>query len=98
MIRTDFSRSMKRLESELITLGQLVEIAVDKSVQALKDRDLETSRAVIADGSEGVSQPPENPSTARQPPTAFRGLALTPRPLSPRERGERKAENARPDA
>ncbi len=49
MIRADFNRSLKRLQSELIILGNLVEEAVEKSVSALKDRDLETSKAVIAE-------------------------------------------------
>ena len=49
MVRADFTRSLKRLESELIVLGQLVESAVDKSITALKDRDLEISRTVIAE-------------------------------------------------
>ena len=49
MIRADFNRSLKRLESELIILGNLVEGAVEKSVLSLKDRDLETSKIVIAE-------------------------------------------------
>ncbi len=49
MIRADFNRSLKRLESELIVLGKLVEGAVEKSVISLKDRDLETSKVVIAE-------------------------------------------------
>ena len=49
MIRADFNRSLKRLESELIVLGQLVEGAVDKSITGLKDRDLDISRTVIAE-------------------------------------------------
>ena len=49
MIRADFNRSLKRLESELIILGKLVEGAVEKSVISLKDRDLETSKVVIAE-------------------------------------------------
>ena len=49
MIRADFNRSLKRLESELIILGKLVEGAVEKSVNSLKDRDLETSKVVIAE-------------------------------------------------
>ena len=49
MIRADFNRSLNRLQSELIILGKLVEEAVEKSVSSLKDRDLETSRVVIAE-------------------------------------------------
>ena len=49
MIRADFNRSLNRLQSELIILGKLVEEAVEKSVISLKDRDLETSRVVIAE-------------------------------------------------
>ncbi len=49
MIRADFTRSLNRLQSELVILGKLVEEAVEKSVSSLKDRDLETSRVVIAE-------------------------------------------------
>ncbi len=49
MIRADFNRSLNRLESDLIILGNLVETAVDKSITGLKDRDLDISRAVITE-------------------------------------------------
>ena len=49
MIRADFNRSLNRLESDLIILGNLVETAVDKSITGLKDRDLDISRTVITE-------------------------------------------------
>jgi phosphate transport system protein len=47
--REDFDRNLKQLESDLLTLGHLVEKSVENAVQALKDRDLEASRTVISE-------------------------------------------------
>src|SRR3990167_5778617 len=47
MARDEFERSLRALQDDLLELGRLVEEAVTKAVQALKDRDLEASRQVI---------------------------------------------------
>ena len=40
---------LAHLEAEIVLLGGLVETAIFKSVRALKNRDLDTSREVIAE-------------------------------------------------
>jgi len=47
MPRTDFDQSLRALQDDILELGRLVEEAITKAVQALKDRDLEASRHVI---------------------------------------------------
>lgn len=47
MPRTVFDQSLRALQDDLLGLGNLVEEAITKAVQALKDRDLEASRQVI---------------------------------------------------
>src|SRR3989304_5279355 len=47
MPRTDFDKSWRVLQDDLLELGRLVEEAITKAVQALKDRNLEASRHVI---------------------------------------------------
>ena len=49
MPREDFDRELNTLQDELLTLGSMVEKAIDKAVTALKNRDLETSRQVVLD-------------------------------------------------
>jgi phosphate transport system protein len=47
MTRLDFDRSLKQLQDELLTLGGLVEQAIIRAVEALKNRDLPACLKVI---------------------------------------------------
>jgi phosphate transport system protein len=48
MARKDFDQNLKGLQDELVALGNLVEQAITRAIDALKTRDLEASRRVIA--------------------------------------------------
>ena len=47
MARTDFDRDLRILKDDLLMLGSMVEKALAKAVDALRRRDLESSREVI---------------------------------------------------
>ena len=47
MVRQDFDRDLRLLEDELLMLGNMVEKALDRSVEGLKARDLELCREVV---------------------------------------------------
>jgi phosphate transport system protein len=47
--RASFDRQLEDLQNELLELGGMVEKATAKSVEALRSRDLDASREVIAD-------------------------------------------------
>ena len=47
MLRADFDRHLRMLQSDLLILGSMVEKAIAKSLDALKRRDMEVSRQVI---------------------------------------------------
>ena len=47
MLRTEFHRDLSALEDELLTLGGMVEKAIAKSLDALKNRDLELAEEVV---------------------------------------------------
>ena len=49
MPRTDFDRSLQQIQDELLVLGSMVEKSIDRSVMALKNRDLPLSKTVIDD-------------------------------------------------
>ncbi len=49
MVRADFDRNLKGLQEDLLALGSLVERAITKSMEALKNHDLEASREVVAE-------------------------------------------------
>ena len=49
MPRTEFDRSLQEIEDELLVLGSMVEKSIDRSVLALKNRDLPLSKTVIDD-------------------------------------------------
>ena len=49
MARADFDRDLRDLQDELLTLGGMVEKAIAKSLDALKNRDLALSEEVIAE-------------------------------------------------
>jgi phosphate transport system protein len=48
MPRESFDKELQRLEDEILALGSMVENAIVESVDALKKRDLEESRRLIA--------------------------------------------------
>ncbi len=49
MVRADFDRSLVDLEAELLGLGEMVEKAIVKSMDALKRRDLAVAYEVVAE-------------------------------------------------
>jgi phosphate transport system protein len=49
MPRESFHRHLHELEDDLLVLGSMVEKALDRSMAALKNRDLDLARQVIAD-------------------------------------------------
>ena len=49
MAREEFNRDLQQLEAELVLLGALVESSIFNALNALKSRDLDLSRRVIAD-------------------------------------------------
>ncbi len=48
MPRETFDRELERVQEEILALGDMVEKAILESVQALKERDMEGSRRIIA--------------------------------------------------
>ena len=52
MVRADFDRSLEELEAELIGLGEMVENAIVKSIDALERRDLPLAYEVVAEDDE----------------------------------------------
>lgn len=47
MPRVDFDRELRSIQDDLLVLGSMVEKAITKAVDALKRRDIETSKQVI---------------------------------------------------
>ncbi len=47
MARSDYTQQLQQIQDDLLLLGSMVEKAIVKSVDALKNRDLESSQAVI---------------------------------------------------
>jgi phosphate transport system protein len=52
MVRTSFERHLHELQDEVLVLGSMVEKAIYRSMEALKNRDLDQAKQVIADDSE----------------------------------------------
>ena len=48
-IRSDYTKSLHDLQDGLLILGSMVEKAIHKSMQSLKDRDLQLAQTVIAE-------------------------------------------------
>ena len=46
-MRSDYTQQLQEIQDDLLLLGSMVEKAIVKSVDALKNRDLESSQAVI---------------------------------------------------
>ncbi|TKJ31449.1 MAG: phosphate transport system regulatory protein PhoU [Chloroflexi bacterium B3_Chlor] len=55
MPRETFDEQLKELEQELLAMSELVDRAIDRSVKALAERDIELSRQVIKDD-EAINQ------------------------------------------
>jgi phosphate transport system protein len=51
MVRTSFERHLHELQDDVLVLGSMVEKAIYRSMEALKNRDLELAKQVIADDS-----------------------------------------------
>ena len=49
MVRADFNRNLEDLEGELLQLGEMVELAIVKSMEALGSSDLALANRVISD-------------------------------------------------
>ena len=49
MLRADFDRNLKLLQDDLLDLGNLVGQAITQAMDALKSRDLDASRRVVAE-------------------------------------------------
>jgi phosphate transport system protein len=52
MPRTSFERHLQELQDNVLVLGSMVEKAIYRSMEALKNRDLELAKKVVADDSE----------------------------------------------
>lgn len=52
MPRTSFERHLHELQDEVLVLGSMVEKAIYRSMEALKNRDLELAKQVVNDDSE----------------------------------------------
>ncbi|MCX7912841.1 MAG: phosphate signaling complex protein PhoU [Dehalococcoidales bacterium] len=48
-IRTDFHRKLRQIQDEVLTMGSMVGKAITRAIEALKNRDLELAKQVIAD-------------------------------------------------
>lgn len=49
MLRQSFDRELHRLQDEMLVLGSMVEKAIIRSVEALRNRDVEAARQIVAD-------------------------------------------------
>jgi len=49
MTRTAFDKQLSEIEEDMLVLASMVERAIDRSIEALKNRDVELARSVIAD-------------------------------------------------
>ena len=49
MVRADFDRSLEDLQAELVGLGEMVERAIIKSMDALERRDLAVAYEVVSE-------------------------------------------------
>ena len=48
-IRTTFHKKLRQIQDEILVMGDMVEKAVGRSVEALKERDIESANRIIAD-------------------------------------------------
>ncbi|HLF72167.1 MAG TPA: phosphate signaling complex protein PhoU [Dehalococcoidia bacterium] len=52
MTRTAFERQLDEIQEDMLVMASMVERAIDRSIDALKNRDIELARAVIVEDSE----------------------------------------------
>src|SRR3990172_5471014 len=50
-IRTAFHKRLREIQDDVLAMGSMVEKATSRSIEALRDRDLNKAKAVIADDS-----------------------------------------------
>lgn len=55
MTRTDFEKQLEDLKEEILVLGSMVEKSISRSMQALKERDLDLARQII-DNDKNINQ------------------------------------------
>jgi len=48
-IRTIFHKKLREIQDDVLAMGSMVEKATSRSIEALKERDIEKARAIIAD-------------------------------------------------
>ena len=48
-IRTAFHKRLREIQSDVLTMGSMVEKAISRSIEALKERDLDKARRIITD-------------------------------------------------
>lgn len=48
-MRVDYERNLKQLQDKVLVLGSMVEKAIDLSMEAMKNRDIELARKLVAD-------------------------------------------------
>lgn len=49
MTRTAFERQLSEVQEDMLAMGTMVETAITRGIQALKNRDVELARGIIAD-------------------------------------------------
>ncbi|MDP2673314.1 MAG: PhoU domain-containing protein, partial [Dehalococcoidia bacterium] len=49
MTRTAFERQLTEIQDDMLVLATMAEAAIERSMDALKDRDVELARQIIAD-------------------------------------------------
>ncbi|MEL7563011.1 phosphate signaling complex protein PhoU [Dehalogenimonas sp. 4OHTPN] len=48
-MRVDYERNLKQLQDKVLVLGSMVEKAIDLSMEAMRNRDIELARKLVAD-------------------------------------------------
>src|SRR4030042_860169 len=48
-IRTTYHRKMREIKNDLLVMGSMVEKAIHQSIDALKERDIDLAKRIIAD-------------------------------------------------
>ncbi|RPI00722.1 MAG: phosphate signaling complex protein PhoU [Ignavibacteriae bacterium] len=48
-MRTSFHKSLREIQDEILAMGNIVSIALQQSIEALKNRDMDLARKIIAD-------------------------------------------------
>src|SRR3970282_788280 len=49
MTRTAFERQLTEIQEDMLVMGGMVEHAIERGIQALKNRDVELAQKIIAD-------------------------------------------------